>query len=233
MKVPKEIEGIKRRPPRRTINKQQAIRHLVHAAVRMIAAHEDPFAIHLVIQSADKLLGDLAKAMGKPLAHDWFDPVKPEYRKLLAAIFRETYNYLKHADNDHDEPLHVGSIAQSNVIQLGVCVANYHHLFGEWTDHMRLLFTMGAMLVFPDGFVNSKVRAAFDKGVPGLGEMRFGEFFDGELWQQASRSSEFPNLAREREVDLQDNAELFSTRIRDFGKEAAARVIRRSEKPRG
>jgi hypothetical protein len=62
-KVPQEIAGIKRLEPRRRITKKQAVRHLIHAAVRMIAAAEDPFAIHLVIHSADKLLLDLSKAL--------------------------------------------------------------------------------------------------------------------------------------------------------------------------
>jgi hypothetical protein len=127
-KAPQEIAGIKRLAPRRRLTKKQAVRHLIHAAVRMIAAAEDPFAIHLIIQSADKLLIDLSKRLKKPLAHDWVENLKDEYRKPLMAVFRETYNFLKHADSDHDEELHVGSIAESNVLQLAVCTANYHAL---------------------------------------------------------------------------------------------------------
>ena len=132
VKAPQEIAGIKRLAPRRRITKRQAVRHLIHAAVRMVAAAEDPFAIHLVIQSADKLLIDLSKRLKKPLAHDWVENIKDEYRSPLMAVFRETYNFLKHADNDHDEELHVGSIAESNVLQLAVCIVNYHALFGEY-----------------------------------------------------------------------------------------------------
>jgi hypothetical protein len=117
-KAPTEIAGIKRLTPLRRITKRKAIRHLIHAAVRMIAAAEDPFAIHLVVQSADKLLIDLSKRLKKPLAHDWVEQIKDEYRSPLMAVFRETYNFLKHADKDHDEELHVGSIAESNILQL-------------------------------------------------------------------------------------------------------------------
>jgi hypothetical protein len=95
--------------PKRKLTKQQAVRHLIHAAVRLIAAGEDPFATHLLIQSADKLLIDLAKhsAAGK-LAYDWTTIMKPEYKDALLKVHRETFNFFKHADRDHDKTLHVG-----------------------------------------------------------------------------------------------------------------------------
>jgi hypothetical protein len=214
-KAPQEIAGIKRLAPRRTITKRQAVRHLIHAAVRMIAAAEDPFAIHLVIQSADKLLIDLSKRLKKPLAHDWVENIKDEYRSPLMAVFRETYNFLKHADNDHDEELHVGSIVESNVLLLAVCIANYHALFGEYTDHMKLLFTF-AKLVFPAGFVIPDQRAVFDAALPKFAGMRFGEFFNMDLWSDPIVTRDFPGLVAERREDLRDNAELFSTFIGNF-----------------
>ena len=57
--------------PKRTLTKKQAIRHLIHAAVRMIAAGEDPFAIHLLTHSADKLLIDLAKKAWAEAGLQW------------------------------------------------------------------------------------------------------------------------------------------------------------------
>lgn len=216
-KAPKEIAGIKRGAPRRRITKKQAVRHLIHAAVRMIAAAEDPFAIHLIIQSADKLLIDLSKRLKKPLKLNWAENIKDEYRSPLMAVFRETYNFLKHADNDHDAELHVGSIAESNVLQLAACIANYYALFGESTDHMNLFF-IAAKLVFPDGFVMPDQRAVFDVAlskVAGM-RMRFEEFFNVDLWNDPMVTQGLPGLAAERHEDLQDNAELFSAFIGDF-----------------
>ena len=83
---------IERSAPKRKISKQEGIRHLIHAAVRMIAAREDPFAIHLVIQSADKLLMDLSKKMAKPIPLRWDEQIRPEYKDTLLAIHRETFN---------------------------------------------------------------------------------------------------------------------------------------------
>jgi hypothetical protein len=214
-KAPIEIAGIRRRDPRRRMTKQEAIRHLIHSAVRMVAAREDPFTIHLVVQSADKLLIDLAQKRGKPLALEWTENIKDEYRGPLIKVFRETYNFLKHADTDHDETLHVGAIAESNVLQLAVGCANYHSQFGEWTDHMKLMFNF-AKLVAPNSFVMERDREVFDAAVPKLVDMQFQEFFNNDLWGDPMIAASFPNLARERYEDLRDNTEFFATTFGEF-----------------
>jgi hypothetical protein len=40
--------------PRRTLDKHEALRHLIHTAIRLIAGMEDPFAVYLLVHSADK-----------------------------------------------------------------------------------------------------------------------------------------------------------------------------------
>ena len=87
-----------RHPPKRMITKQQAVRHLIHASSRMLAAAEDPFAIHLLIQSADKLLIDLSKKTGRKLVFTWDEFIKPEYKDALIEGVTETANFFKHAD---------------------------------------------------------------------------------------------------------------------------------------
>ena len=77
--------------PKRTLTKKQAIRHLIHAAVRMIAAGS-PFAIHLLTHSADKLLIDLAKKAWAEAGLQWGAFVKPEYKNAIIDAIRETYN---------------------------------------------------------------------------------------------------------------------------------------------
>jgi hypothetical protein len=47
----------------------------------MIASREDPFAIQVLIQSADKILIDISKNTNKKLTMDWLEFVKPEYKK--------------------------------------------------------------------------------------------------------------------------------------------------------
>jgi hypothetical protein len=46
--------------------------------------------------------------------------------------------------------------------------------------------------------------------------MRFGEFFNMDLWNDPIVTQSLPGLAAERREDLQDDAELFSTFIGDF-----------------
>jgi hypothetical protein len=205
-----------RRPPKRTITKQQAVRHLIHSACRMIAAREDPFAIHLLIQSADKILIDLAKKIDRKLVFSWDAYIKPEYKDAFIETVRETSNFFKHADRDHDSELHVANIAETNIMQLGLCIVNYHGLFGEWTHHMMVLFS-AAKLYSPDGFVIPDQREQFDAALPKIQDMTLAEYLDG-WWDDPSIKAGFPNLATEKSEDLRDTSALYGTRIRDLGK---------------
>jgi hypothetical protein len=126
-----------RDPPKRYLDKGEAIRHLIHAAVRMIAAGEDPFAIHLLIQSAEKLLIDVAKKRGDVLAFDWEDWIKPEYQSEFFTLHRETYNFFKHADRDTRD-LPVNNIAEANACFLAMAIENYRAVFGVITEHMKI-----------------------------------------------------------------------------------------------
>jgi hypothetical protein len=96
--------------------------------------------------------------------------MKPDYKDALLKVYRETFNFLKHADRDHDQSLHVGDIALANVLQSGICIYKFFSLSNEFTDHMRLGSTF-AKLVFPDGFVGEDQRAFHDQAVGSLGNL--------------------------------------------------------------
>jgi hypothetical protein len=207
---------LSRQPPKRTLTKRNAVRHLIHSAVRLICAEEDPFAVHLLVQSADKLLIDLAKKTKRKLPFKWGEFVKPEYEAAIIATIRETSNFFKHADKDHDKALPVVDIAQMNILQLGICVVNFGALFGEWTDHMRLgLFI--ARVFHPDGFVRPNERERFDAMFTRVRNMTFAEFLSG-WWSEPLLKLTLPNLNREKAEDLQDNQPLFGTRLADIAK---------------
>jgi hypothetical protein len=207
-----------RDPPRRALTKKQALRHLIHAAVRMISSGEDPFATHILIQSADKLLIDLAKRSDKSLSFRWDDPkiIKPEFRDALIEVHRETFNFFKHADLDHDKALHVGDIAMSNVLQLGACVVNYHGLFAEMTDHMHLAWSL-ARLVFPKGFVMEAERSKFDEAALSFANEPLSEYLL-RFWNDPLFRQIFHKLAEERAADLQDMLPFYSARFSEFSK---------------
>jgi hypothetical protein len=184
----------------------------------MIAVGEDPFAIHLLIQSADKLLIDLSKKTGRDIPFKWGDLIKPEYKDAVIATFRETSNFFKHADKDHDATLHVGEVAQGNILQLGICIVNYAALFGEWTDHMKLLFGT-AKFVFPDSFVRPDEREQFEvTSFATFKNMTLAEFLSGWWNDPLVKKYALPNLDREKAEDLQDTQPLYRMRLSDIPK---------------
>lgn len=207
------MEPISRKSPERTLSKEQAVRHLIHAAVRMIGRGEDPYAIHMLVQSADKMLIDLSEKMGKPLVFSWSEYIKPEYVRELMTILRETYNFFKHADKDHDKKLGVINIAQLNVMELAVCSINFHTLFNCWTEHMRLFHSFASMAV-PESFVPPADREAFDNRTSLLRSMTPIQFFQEIFGDRTT----FGNLEKERLEDLQDNGSFYSTAISELSR---------------
>ena len=127
---------------------------------------------------------------------------------------RETSNFLKHADKDHDSTLHVAEIAKTNIVQLGICIVNYGGLFGTWTDHMKLLFNV-AKLVSPGGFVHPDQRVQFDAALPKIKQITLAEYLSG-WWDDPLVKPVLPNLESEKAEDLQDTQLLYGTRISDL-----------------
>ena len=88
----------------------------------------------------------------------------------MIEVIRETSNFFKHADKDHDAELHVGEIAKTNIFQIGLCIVNYQAFFGEWTDHMKMLYAV-ATFFSPDGFVGTGQRQQFDASFETIKDM--------------------------------------------------------------
>jgi hypothetical protein len=87
------------------LDKKRAIRHLIHVAIRLVMNQENPFAIHLIIHSADKMLFDLAKKRGIEVTINW-EKVSQQHLDQFFNKERATYNYLKHADKDAFDSRH-------------------------------------------------------------------------------------------------------------------------------
>ena len=86
---------------------------------------EDPFVVHLVVQSVDKLLIDVAEKMGTYLEAYWEVYIKDEYHSAFFTKYRETYNFLKHAKTDYESKLPVYDIMMINVANLFMFLVNY------------------------------------------------------------------------------------------------------------
>jgi hypothetical protein len=195
----KEIEEDDR-VPRRKLNKQEAIRHLLHTSVRLIMKMEDRFAIHLLVHSADKMLIDIAKKRGKLLRMDWEDYIKPEYHSSFFKRYWKTYNYFKHANDDFSEDLPVHDIAMMNVMQLFMSVTNYRTIFEETTDHFTLfavfIFNLMPQIIIPHDDVGRQILKNVKIGET-MTPKRFFELFE-------SNSSALPKFWLEASQDMED-----------------------------
>ena len=142
---------IERGPSIREIDKLQAIRHLLHASIRMLFADEDPFALHLVCQSCDKLISDCIKVDNFNTSSFMDSIVIPEYRREFYRIYREVYNYLKHAKTDRHIKLGVRRIVQINEISILMNIRNFNTIMPFNTAHTR--YYLGyAMIMFKNLF---------------------------------------------------------------------------------
>jgi hypothetical protein len=200
----KEIEEDDR-PARRTMNKQEAIRRLLHTSVRMVMNMEDPFAMHLLVHSADRMLIDIAKKQNKLLRMDWEDYIKPEYHKAFFQRHRETYNYLKHANNDFANELPVRDIAMMNVMQLFMACMNYRAVFDETTDHVTLfaifMFNIMPQVIIPDGIGKEIIKNV--KATESMTPKAFFEAFEGN-------SEMLPRFWIEASKDMQDVIDFYN-----------------------
>ncbi|SCB37664.1 hypothetical protein GA0061098_1007158 [Bradyrhizobium shewense] len=211
-------EQSERGEPDRYVDQPEAVRRLIHSAIRMFAIGEDPFAIHLLIQSADKLILDIARKRNVSLAFDWEHVIKKEHQREFFQLYRETYNFFKHADKG-SERLPVHNIAEGNAAQLSIVIENYLTLFGSATAHMTA-FRWFARLWKPSWFFQSiedllpqdraqELLKAWTVMRNGRPQEFFAAAFAKGVWNTAA-------LEEERNLDFADNIEFYSTRFVDM-----------------
>ena len=219
-----------REQPKRWIGKQDAVRHLVHSAVKLIMKKEDPFAIHLIIQSADKLLIDVAASMNKYLEMDWEVYIKDEYQALFFAQYREIYNFLKHAKKDFAEELPIHDIMMMNVMGLFICIINYAELYNVFSDHMRLYMAFIQVLMPKTIKMPDEMRPSLEKTLDNLGNMTPTTYFEafqegshqllprlqGRNFDRPPRHSRFLRNAIARSSKLNRACEIITTVYKSF-----------------
>jgi hypothetical protein len=213
------------RAPDRYMDKQEAIRHLIHAAIRLVQKHEDPFAIHLLVHSADKMLIDVAKKLDKELRIDWELYIKPEYHADFFNKMRATYNYLKHADTDFHEKLPVHNIMMMNASSIFICLANYSKLYGELTKHM-LLFYVFMLNIWPQLLKPEAAETpALLKAAEMTQGMTPGEFF--KLFDEQNHVL-LPGFYGEVSKDLDDTVDFYHLSFYELreGQTKSSRIFR-------
>ncbi len=210
--------------PRRTLNKREAVRHVIHTAIRLIARMEDPFAVHLLVHSADKTLIDLAKQTGHELQVDWELYIKDEYHDEFFKRHRQTYNYFKHADRDFAMDLPVRDIAMTNVMNLFITVVNYEHIFAERTHHMAL-FQSFVFALMPEIIIPTDTRGVeLLKGVRDMQNMTPTDFFRTFEEHPEALPNFYPEAARDVE-DLADFYHLTFRKLRE-GRRKSPRLFK-------
>jgi hypothetical protein len=117
------------------MEKLEAIRHLLHASIRMFFWEEDPFALHVVIYSCDRLIMDYAKKKNIFVTFDWKDYIQDEYHQLFHELRFETYDFLRHADRRPDQELGVRDIAGTNETDLLMNVLRFKEIAKIHTEH--------------------------------------------------------------------------------------------------
>jgi hypothetical protein len=209
---------------KRTINKQEAIRHLLHAAIRLIMKAEDPFAIHLLVHSADKLLIDVSKKTGQELKVDWELYIKDEHHKDFFEKHRELYNYFKHADQDFNIELPIQNIAIQNIMNLFISVVNYVSLFKQNTNHM-ILFQWFIMALRPN-FLKQDIPQGSElvKLMHNIENLTPEEYFE-IYWENAQG---LLPIAGEKAKDLEDIKDFYRLTFAELraGKTKSSRVFR-------
>jgi hypothetical protein len=92
------------------ISKLEAARRQLDTAIRLYFANGDPVSTQTLAAAAFEILKDLDKHGPKTgTFHDRIQVnVKPEYRKYVLNLFKESQNFFKHADQDPEKILEFG-----------------------------------------------------------------------------------------------------------------------------
>jgi hypothetical protein len=177
----------------------------------LIQKQEDPFATHLLIQSADKMIVDLAKKRGEELRGHWSRYIKTEYQDVCFKMMRAKSNYFKHADQDFADDLPVHDIMMENVFVLFLCTVNYAELFGEFTDHMRLFLAFN-LNICPRMLKPDVGASELLKSLKMAEEMTPGEFF--RAFDENRQL--LPKFNQELSKDLEDTVDFYHLSFRQL-----------------
>jgi hypothetical protein len=129
-----------------SIDKQQGLRHVIHAAIRMSLDCEDMFAINMLGQAADKVLLDLLNHQKIEDPMQFEAHIVPERRNEFFRLYREASNFLKHANQDPTGMLTVYDLVEANEILLFANIVRYRRLFSPMTTHMQTYFACITLL---------------------------------------------------------------------------------------
>jgi hypothetical protein len=115
-------------------------------AIRLVAAHEDQFAVHTLVMAAFGILNDL----GRGRLDEYQLLYKSYFTRIGWARLTGTANYLKHADRDPNAMLD-SLDPRENDWRIGVCLLLYRSLRGTLSTTMAA-FHVWMVVLHPDEF---------------------------------------------------------------------------------
>jgi hypothetical protein len=99
------------------INKIDAARRQIDAAIRMTFGEEDPVAVHSVVAAAHRIVRDICERRGDIESYLQFtDWIAPGHEKEFWKHWNASANFLKHADEDADHILELDNEAADFLI---------------------------------------------------------------------------------------------------------------------
>lgn len=132
-----------------SVDKTEAARRQIDAAIRMLFSHEEPVAIHTLAMAALGILKDLAsKNVQSNLDNIIASMIAPEKTKEFWNIIKRPANFLKHADND-PEALLDGVEEEINDFVLLWASLYYKESAHRLTPEMGTLLTW-CIVLYPD-----------------------------------------------------------------------------------
>ena len=128
------------------LNKPEAARRQIDAAIRLLFSGEDPAAIHTLAMAGFQILRDLVSKKNVSVMEQYFDAIiKPGMKGAFWSSVGSLANFLKHADRDPDK-IHDGIEECANDAVLFVACTYYHDLGYSFTPEMwAMLFWFRAL----------------------------------------------------------------------------------------
>jgi len=141
------------------VNKIEAVRRQLDAAIRMLFANEDPLAIHTLSMATFRILRDLAAKHDESYMHKVVGSmIKPGMEIKFWKFLHGPSNFLKHADKDAEAILNNLDEKVNDFIILISCFY-YQDLGYQYTPEMITLVSWCTAL-FPD-FLRENLPPAF------------------------------------------------------------------------
>ena len=129
------------------LNKPEAARRQIDAAIRMLFSGEDPVAVHTLAMAGFRVLRDLAEHAKSPI-DILINSMMPEKDGELWRHINSLSNFLKHADKDPYE-IHDPVEEEINDVVLCLAVQYYQALGYQPTQEMSALITW-CMVLYPE-----------------------------------------------------------------------------------